>query len=157
MLRSYLLFAWRNLRKNRGYAIINILGLAAGLAITLLIGLWVSDEFSFDHYHAKHARIAQILRRQVFPQHDNEISIRPIVSTMAGQALDSNYKDIIKHTALTSTPFWYLLGNGDKNLSTQGIWAQQSITAIFTFPMIAGQSQSLKDPSTLLLAQSTAK
>jgi putative ABC transport system permease protein len=157
MLRSYLIFAWRNLRKNRGYAFINILGLAAGLAITLLIGLWVSDELSFDHYHANHPHIAQILRRQTFPQHDNEINIGPIVSTMAGRALDNNYKDIIKNTALTSTTFWYLLGNGDKNLSTQGIWAQQSITAIFTFPMIAGESRSLKDPSTLLLAQSTAK
>jgi putative ABC transport system permease protein len=157
MLRSYLIFAWRNLRKNRGYAFINILGLAAGLAITLLIGLWVSDECSFDHYHANHTHIAQILRRQTFPQRGDEINIGPIVSTMAGAALDNKYKDIIKNTTLTSTPFWYLLGNGDKNLSIQGIWAQQSITAIFTFPMIAGESQSLKDPSTLLLAQSTAK
>jgi len=157
MLRSYLVFAWRNLRKNRGYAFINILGLAAGLAITLLIGLWVSDELSFDHYHAKHARIAQILRRQVFPQHDNEIDIRPIVSTMAGKALDNNFKDVITNTALTSTPFWYLLGNGDKHLSIQGMWAQQSIADIFTFQMTHGESRSLKDPSTLLLAQSTAK
>src|SRR5579872_1456985 len=132
MFRNYLISAWRNLRRNKGYSAINIIGLASGLAITLLIGLWVADELSFDHYHSKHARIAQILRRQVFPQHDNEINIGPIVSTMAGQALGKNYKDIIKNTALTSTPFWYLLGNGDKNLSIQGIWAQQSITDIFT-------------------------
>ncbi len=157
MFRNYLTVAWRNLRRNKGYSAINIIGLASGLAITLLIGLWVVDELSFDHYHSKHARIVQILRRQVFPQHDNEIHIGPIVSTMAGKALDDNYKDIIKNTALTSTPFWYLLGNGDKNLSIQGIWAQQSITEIFTFQVTEGKSQSLKDPSTLLLAQSTAK
>ena len=157
MLRSYFISAWRSLRKNRGYAFINIVGLAAGLAITLLIGLWISDELSFDHYHSNHTHIAQILRRQVFPNHDNAINIGPIVSTMAGQTLNNNFKNIIKNTALTSTPFWYLLGNGDKNLSIQGIWAQQSLTDIFTFQMIQGESRSLKDRSTILLAQTTAK
>src|SRR6195952_4112731 len=110
MFRSYLTSAWRNLCRNKGYSAINIVGLATGLAITLLIGLWVTDELSFDHYHSKHTLIAQILRRQVFPQRGDEINIGPIVSTMAGRALDNNYKDIIKNTALTSTPFWYLLG-----------------------------------------------
>jgi len=157
MFQSYLTSAWRNLCRNKGYSAINIVGLATGLAITILIGLWVSDELSFDHYHSKHARIAQILRRQVFPQHGDEINIGPIVSTMAGRALDNNYKDIIKNTALTSTPFWHLLGNGENKLSIQGIWAQQSITDIFTFHLTDGERQSLKDPSTLLLAQSTAK
>jgi ABC-type antimicrobial peptide transport system permease subunit len=157
MLRSYFISAWRSLRKNRGYAFINIAGLAAGLAITLLIGLWISDELSFDHYHSNHAHIAQILRRQVFPNHDNAINIGPIVSTMAGQTVNNNFKNIIRNTALTSTPFWCLLGNGDKNLSIQGIWAQQSLTDIFTFQMIQGESRSLKDPSTILLAQTIAK
>src|ERR1700760_3105191 len=95
MFQNYLILAWRNLRRNRGYAFINIVGLAAGLAITLLIGLWIADEQSFDHYHSNHAHIVQILRRQVFPQRDNEIGIGPIVSTMAGPALEP-YKDIIK-------------------------------------------------------------
>jgi len=156
MLKNHFLLAWRNLRRNRGYAFINIFGLAAGLAITLLIGLWISDELSFDHYHKDHARIAQILRRQVFPNHNNEIHIGPIVSTMAAPAL-KNYNDIINKTALISTPQWRLLGAGDKNLSTQGIWAQETFPDIFTFQMISGTSAALKDPSTVLIAQSTAK
>jgi ABC-type antimicrobial peptide transport system permease subunit len=157
MLKNYFTLAWRSLRRNRGYAFINIFGLAAGLAITLLIGLWIADELSFDHYHAKHARIAQILRRQVFPNHGNEIHIGPIVSTMAGSTLDKDYKDVIHNTTLLSTPFWYLLGNADKNLSIQGCWAQASFPAIFTFQMISGSGRSLDDPSTLLLAQTAAK
>jgi putative ABC transport system permease protein len=157
MLKSHLILAWRSLRRNRGYAFINILGLAAGLAITLLIGLWIADEYSFDHYHSNHARIVQILRRQIFPQRDNEINIGPIVSTLSGPALDQHYNNIIKTTALISIPAWHLLGNGDKNLSTRCIWAQSTFPSIFTFEIIAGSGQSLHDPSTLLLAQSAAK
>jgi len=156
MLKNHLILAWRNLRRNRGYAFINIAGLSAGLAITLLIGIWIADEFSFDHYHTNHTRIAQILRRQVFPNHNNAIHIGPIVSTMAGSALESNYRDIITNTALLSPQAGFLLGHGEKNLSIQGCWAQSSFPKIFTFQMVAGAARSLKDPSTLLLAQSAA-
>src|ERR1700722_5635573 len=65
MLKNYFLLAWRHLVKNKGYSFINIAGLATGMAIALLIGLWIADETSFDHSHANHARIAQVMLRQV--------------------------------------------------------------------------------------------
>jgi len=49
MLKNYFLVAWRNLTKNKIYSVINITGLAAGMAIALIIGLWIADELSFDH------------------------------------------------------------------------------------------------------------
>ena len=55
MLRNHLLTAWRNLRRNPFYSVINIAGLATGMAIALLIGLWIADEYSFDHYNPNHA------------------------------------------------------------------------------------------------------
>jgi putative ABC transport system permease protein len=156
MLKSYFRIAVRQLLKNKGYSFINIAGLATGMAIALLIGLWIQDELGFDHYHSNHARIAQILRRQVSSNHDNAINIGPIVSTMAEPALSKGFDDIIKTTTLASTPEWRLLGYGDKNLSTQALWAQYSFPAMFSFHIVAGTSESLKDPSTLLLAQSSA-
>src|SRR5476651_1976693 len=53
MLKNYLKTAWRNLLKNKFYSIINIAGLTAGLAIGILILLWVQDELSFDNFHKK--------------------------------------------------------------------------------------------------------
>jgi hypothetical protein len=54
MLRNYLKIALRNLRRNRIYSILNIAGLALGMAVALLIGLWITDEFNanknFEHY-----------------------------------------------------------------------------------------------------------
>jgi putative ABC transport system permease protein len=61
MLSNYLTIAWRLLRKSKLYTFINIIGLAAGMAVAILIGIWVWDEVSFDTYHLNHARLASVL------------------------------------------------------------------------------------------------
>src|ERR1700709_2152649 len=60
MLRNYIKTAWRNLLKNKFYSLINIAGLTAGLAIGILILLWVQDELSFDSFHKQTANIYRI-------------------------------------------------------------------------------------------------
>ena len=66
MLRNFFTIAWRNLLKNKGYSAINIFGLAIGMAVALLIGLWIWDELSFDKYHTNHAQLAQVMTNQTF-------------------------------------------------------------------------------------------
>lgn len=61
LFTSYLKIAWRHLWKNKTHAFINILGLSIGMAVALLMGVWVWDEVSFDHYYQNHGRIANIL------------------------------------------------------------------------------------------------
>jgi putative ABC transport system permease protein len=56
MFKNYFKTAWRNLVKNKFYSLINIVGLSAGLAVGILILLWVQDELSFDSFHKKTAR-----------------------------------------------------------------------------------------------------
>src|ERR1700709_1888224 len=60
MLKNYIKTAWRNLLKNKFYAGINITGLAVGLAVGIIILLWVQDEFSFDRFHAKQQQIYKL-------------------------------------------------------------------------------------------------
>ena len=60
MLRNYLLTAWRNLARNKFYSLLNIAGLAIGLAIGILILLWVRDELSFDGFHKTATRIYKL-------------------------------------------------------------------------------------------------
>src|SRR6202000_1299853 len=64
MLRNYFRTAWRSLLKNRFSSIINIGGLAVGMAVAMLIGAWIWDEVSFDHWHAGHARIVRAMDTQ---------------------------------------------------------------------------------------------
>ena len=60
MIKNYFKTAWRNLLKNRFYSIINISGLTVGLAVGILILLWVQDEFSFDSFHKNGANIYKV-------------------------------------------------------------------------------------------------
>ncbi len=62
MYKSYVKIGWRNLLKNKSYSIINIGGLAVGMAVAMLIGMWVYDELSFDKYHQNYDRIGRIIR-----------------------------------------------------------------------------------------------
>ena len=60
MFKNYLKIAWRNLIKNKIYSVINILGLATGMAVALLIALWIWDEVTFNDYHTNHKHLAQV-------------------------------------------------------------------------------------------------
>ena len=62
MIKNYLKTAWRNLIKNKFSSLINIGGLAVGMAVVMLIGLWIYDELSFDSYHKNHDHIAQVIQ-----------------------------------------------------------------------------------------------
>src|SRR3954469_21623602 len=61
MLKNYFKTAIRNLRKNKAHSFINIAGLSVGMAVAMLIGLWIWDELSFDKYHDNYNSIAQVL------------------------------------------------------------------------------------------------
>ena len=65
MFKNYFKTAWRNLLKNKTSSVINISGLAVGMAVAMLIGLWIFDELSFNKYHRNYERIAQIMTRGV--------------------------------------------------------------------------------------------
>jgi putative ABC transport system permease protein len=61
MFKNYFKIAWRNLVKSKIYSIINILGLAAGMAVAILIALWIWDEVTYDRYHSNHDQLAQLM------------------------------------------------------------------------------------------------
>ncbi|GGB19406.1 ABC transporter permease [Puia dinghuensis] len=153
MLKSYLTIAWRHLRKNRGFSLINITGLGMGMAITLIIGLWVADEYSFDHYHANHARIAEAMCLQAQPNHP--FYTNRIASTPMGVALHG-YKDLFDKVAEVAFCGNRILAVGDKSFSRQAAWAEPEFPEMFTFRMIHGSRSALKDLSTLMISQSMA-
>lgn len=154
MLRNYCKIALRNLSRNKAQAAINIAGLAMGMAIALLIGLWVTDEMTFDHYHPNHKTIAEVLLSQTAEGHTY---IGPTVATPMGNALHDQYGDLFERTALVSWPSDAIVSVGDKHLSASTVWSQEGLPEMFTFHMTRGTAASLKDPSTLLLSASIAK
>ena len=66
MIKNYLKIAWRNLWRNKFFSTINILGLALGMACSVLILLWVQNELSIDAFHANGPRLFQVIERQYY-------------------------------------------------------------------------------------------
>ena len=61
MLKNYFKIAWRNLLKSKVYSPINIIGLATGMAVAMLIAFWIWDEVTYNDYHTNHAWLAQVM------------------------------------------------------------------------------------------------
>ena len=66
MIKNYLKIAWRNLFKNKAHTFINVTGLSVGMAVAMLIGLWIWDELSYDKYFQNYNRLVQVMQHQTF-------------------------------------------------------------------------------------------
>ncbi|MHA4809637.1 FtsX-like permease family protein [Flavitalea flava] len=154
MIRNYFTIAWRNLLKSKGYSAINIIGLATGMAIALLIGLWISDELTFDHYHTNHGRLAQLMTTQTF---NGQTGTGSAVSIPMGMELRTKHNDDFKQVTLASWNFDHILAVGDKKILKSGLWTQPEFPAMVSLKMIKGRLDALNDISTLLIGQSVAK
>ncbi len=154
MIRNYLVIGLRNLKKSIGYSTINILGLAVGLAVTLLIGLWIWDELTFDHVHDRHERLAQVMTIQTF---NGNISVSPAVSLPVSSALRTEYGSDFTHIARTSWNFGHNIAYGDKKLSVRGMWVQPPFPEMLSLQMTEGKADALSDPRSVLITASLAK
>ncbi len=79
MIKNYLKIAWRNLLKNKAHTFINVTGLSVGMAVAILIGLWIWDELSYDKYFQSYSRIVQVMQHQTFNgERGSQSSIIPL-------------------------------------------------------------------------------
>jgi len=154
MLKNYFTVAWRHLTKNRAYTIINITGLATGMAIALLIGLWIADEFSYDHFFTNHKRIARGMVTQ--SSKGGGYDTGPVIAEPMGQTFHDQYKDLFSRTALTDFPSNNLVSHGDKVFQTTTLWTQKDFPAILGLPILRGNAAAIADPSTALISQQLA-
>lgn len=154
MLKNYLKIAWRNLLNSKMYSFVNIVGLATGMAVALLIGLWVWDEVSYNTWHRNYNRLAQV--RVVLTQ-GGEVYSGTTASIPMGHALRDKYAADFKHVSLVSFSAAHILAAGEKKISQTGMWVQDAFPVMFTLKMLRGDARALKDPSSVLLAQSAAK
>jgi putative ABC transport system permease protein len=159
MLKNYVVVALRQLRKNRGYSFINIFGLATGMAIALVIGIWTIGEHSIDKSYPNHSRIVEIMQAQ------RPLGAAPgspitymgyTVSSALKPYLQKGYNDIFDATAMFTWPNDGLLVNGEKSISRQGSWVEYTFPIIFGYHFLSGNAESLRDPNTALISRSAA-
>ena len=160
MFQNYFLLAWRHLLKNRGYSAINIAGLSIGIAIALVIGLWIADEVTFDHYAPNHSRLAVGMVNIHLKNADKKEDLYTGSTVMdpLGKVLSTQYKDLFTGVAMADFKSGSRLFNyGDKTVSGTALTAQADLPSMFGFRMLQGNANAAKDPSTIIIARSLAK
>ena len=154
MLSNYLKIALRNLIRNKVHSFINIFGLAAGMAVAMLIGLWIYDEMSFEKYNPNYDRIAQVKQNQTF---NGSVETWPTMPLPMGEVLRSNYGGNFKHVVISSWPEQRFLTVGDKTITISGNYMERDAPQLMALKMVKGLKDGLKDPASIMLSESTAK
>jgi putative ABC transport system permease protein len=153
MIKNYFKTAWRSLRKGKMHSFINITGLSIGMAVALLIGLWIHDEVSFNKNFKNYDRIAQVIQNVT---NNGEVQTWNNVPYPLADELRKNYGSDFKRIVMGSNIGDHVLALDEKKLKKTGGYFEKEASELFSLEMLRG-TRSLDDPSALLISQSTAK
>lgn len=156
MYKSYFKIAGRNLVRNQGYSFVNIGGLAIGMTVAILIGLWIFDELSFNKYYQHYESIGQVWAGGTNPE-TSAIEGNISVQFPAAATLRNNYGHYFKHVL---TAWWitdYTLSVSDNSFIRTGEFIDGGILDMLSLKMIKGSHLSLSDPHSIVLSKSTAE
>ncbi len=137
MIKNFIKVALRTIRRNKVYSVINILGLAIGLACAILILLWVQDEINFNTYHEKIDDIYQVMENQ---NYEDRIGTTFSTPGPLGPHLKEAYPEVVHSSRLT----WEsenLFTVDDRSFYEQGRYVDADFFKIFTFDFIHGNPE----------------
>src|SRR5436189_2481007 len=150
MIKNYFKTAWRNLWKNKTFSLINIAGLAIGMAACLLILQYVSFKLSFDQFNKNAADLYRVYNDRY--QNGKLIQHGTITYSAIGKAMQDDYPEVINHTRVE--PFGeQILTYGNKKIGDQQVLAvDNSFLSMFSYQIIAGDKISgLKNHNSIIL------
>src|SRR3978361_699027 len=152
MIKNNLKIAWRNLVKNKVSSLINIGGLAVGMAVVMLIGLWIYDELSFDKAHKNYNRIAQVIQNVT---NNGEVQTWFQTPYPLAAELRKSYGSDFKAVVMSTGTGDHILSIGDKRLSKSGTYIEPGGPELFSLNMIRGTRKALTDPTSVIISEST--
>ncbi|ANI90755.1 ABC transporter permease [Arachidicoccus ginsenosidimutans] len=154
MIAHYLKTAWRNLFRNKTFSVINIGGLAVGMAVALLIGLWIYSEVSFNTSFKNYNTIAQVLQNQTV---EGKIYTQQADPFPLGKALQTKYGSDFKHVIMSSWQGDHVLNLGMKNIIKSGAYMDKGADDMLSLKMLKGRYGALSQPNDVYISASTAK
>ena len=156
MFRNYLLIAWRNLKKNRVFSFVNILGLAIGMAACLLILQYVSFQLSFDRFHANAADLYRVTNDRF--QNGKLIQHGTITYSAVGKILDDDFPEVIDRVRVHPRSE-VIITHGIEKLSERGaLMVDNAFLRMFSFPLLAGDPKNaLLAPHTIVISETLAR
>ena len=156
MFKNYFKIAWRNLVKNKTFSLINIIGLASGLACFILIALYVTDELSYDRFNEKAGRIYRINSDIVFGGNKLHLAV---ASDPMGAALKKDYPQVEEFVRFFTSSGSKLIKKGNEFIRENNVaHVDSTLFDVFTIPVIAGDAKTaLNEPNTVVISESAAK
>jgi putative ABC transport system permease protein len=154
MFKNYLKITIRYIIRNRVYSFINIIGLAIGMAVALLIGLWILDELSYNASHKNHDNIAKVMLNQTF---GDEIATQSAIPMPLGKYLRTSYGSDFKRVVLSSWNQDGVLAYNDDKYSKKGSFMDKDAPDLLSLQMLSGRRDGLADPHSILISASLAK
>lgn len=154
MLKNFFKTAFRNLLRNKLHSFINIAGLSTGMAVAMLIGIWIWDEISYDTYHDNYNRIAMV---QQHVTNNGEVQTWQNVPYPLADELRKNYGSDFKEILLSGSNSFHMLEYVEKKLIKGGMYIQPKAPDVFSLKMIKGSRSALNDPSSIIVSESVAK
>lgn len=153
MLKNYLKIGWRNLFKSKTSSVINISGLAVGMAVAILIALWIYDEVSFNRYHKNYDRIVMLMQHQTISgKVATENSMPAVISPELQKLYGNNFKYIVPSSWTND----HALKHGDKIILQPGNYMGPQAPHLFSLQMHYGTRDGLRDMNSIFLAKSVA-
>jgi putative ABC transport system permease protein len=158
MIKNYFKIAWRNLIRNKAFSAINILGLALGLACSLMIMLWIQDERSIDGFHANGNQLYQVYERQYY---DGKVKASYPTQGLLAEELKENIPEVQYASGMdyasqpgTSNTFQA----GDKINKMQGSFAGADFFSMFSYPLLQGTAKTaLNTPEGIAISRRMAE
>lgn len=140
--------------KSKGFSFINIAGLSTGMAVALLIGLWIWDEFHFDRYHQNYDRIAQVMQHNTANGTKSTQMANPYL--MADE-IRNKYGSDFKYVLQSSWTYTHVLTVGDRKFNKDGNYFEPPVIDMLSLKMLKGTKDALNDLHSIILSESAAK
>ena len=154
MLRNFFKIATRNLVKSKAFSLINIAGLAVGMASAILILLWIQDELSYDQFHQKRDRIYEGWNRAVF---SGKLQCWNTTPKAMARAVQNDFPEV-EMTVRVNWPSGYLFSVGEKRITKTGNIVDSGFLQMFSFPLLKGDIKTaLNDMHNIVLTEKLAK
>jgi len=154
MIRNYFKIARRNLFKNKGFSITNILSLTIGITCTILILLWIQDELSFNKFHKNYKNIYQVMATRNF---NNQVFTDPNMVMPLAKTIQEEIPQV-KYAVVTTHEQSHVLSHGEKKIKKKGYTTSGHFFDMFSWKFIKGKpATAMQDAYSLILSESTAK
>lgn len=154
MIKNYFKIACRSLIKSKVYSFINITGLSVGMAVAMLIALWIWDEVSYNKSFKNYDHIVRPMENSSSGENIRTFNSVPIPLSVY---LRTKYASDFKKVVMASWNQQHILAAGEKKLSKKGMYVQPDFGQIFSFKMIKGSLNCLNDPYSIVLNESLSK